>query len=660
MNEFEAEKRIKFLQDNLSYHNYRYNVLDAPVITDYDYDKLLHELETLEGQFPQFVTADSPTQIVGGSSVNTFVPVAHAVQMASLQDVFDSSEVVDFVDKMKKNLSDVEFVVEPKIDGLSVSLEYRSGTFFRGSTRGDGFTGEDVSLNLRTIKSIPQTLTKDIPYLEVRGEVYMSTDSFLKVVGEQEINGEVPFKNPRNAAAGSLRQKDPKVTLNRQLDCFVFNIQQIDGVELRTHKESLDFLNELGFNVIPNYKLLDSANDILEEIDRINENRVQYAFGIDGSVVKVNDFEQREILGSTSKNPRWAIAFKYPPEEKQTVLRKIEVNVGRTGVLTPVAIFDPISLAGTTVSRAVLHNEDFVKDKDIRIGDTIIVRKAGDIIPEVVSSVSHADGSEMYKMPDKCPSCGESVFREPNESAIRCTNPQCPATLLKNLIHFASRDAMDIEGLGPAIVEQLVERGLIKSVADIYKLELDDVKSLKKNGTRFASNLINAIEKSKSKDLSNLIYGFGIHNIGRKASSILASHYKNIDGVMKANLESMIQLDSFGLTLADSAFEFFSHEGTKELVDELKRLGLNMECDVKQSGSKLAGLTFVLTGTLPTLKRSDAAKMIEAQGGKVSSSVSKKTSYVVAGEEAGSKLTKAESLGVNILDEQALMDMLAE
>ena len=658
MNDFEAEKRIRFLQDELTHHNYRYNVLDDPIISDYDYDKMLSELETLEQKYPQFITPDSPTQIVGGQTLNTFATVVHTVQMASLQDVFASEEVVDFVDKIKQNMFDVEFVVEPKIDGLSVSLEYRNGVFFRGSTRGDGYSGEDVTLNLRTIKTIPQKLSRDIEYLEVRGEVYMSTESFLDAVKEQEIAGETPFKNPRNAAAGSLRQKDPKMTFKRNLDCFVFNIQQIEGVTLNTHSESLAFLDELGFTVIPEYKVLTDSDDILQQIDQINEKRTNYSFGIDGAVIKVNDFDERVTLGSTSKNPKWAIAFKYPPEEKQTILRQIEINVGRTGVLTPVAIFDPISLAGTTVSRAVLHNEDFIKEKDIRIGDTIIVRKAGDIIPEVVSSVSHEDGSETYKMPEMCPSCGESVVRIDDEAAIKCTNPECPATLLKNLIHFASRDAMDIEGLGPAIVEQLLDRGLIKSVADIYTLEFEDIKSLKKNGVKFANNLLNAIEKSKTKDLSNLIYGFGIPNIGRKASSILSAKFKNMDAVMNLDIETMMQLDSFGQTLAESAFAFFSHEGTHDLIEKLKKLGLNMESNIKQSADNLTGFTFVLTGTLPTLKRSDAAKMIEDHGGKVSSSVSKKTSYVVAGEESGSKLTKAQSLGINILNEQEFLNLL--
>lgn len=659
MNEFEAEKRIRFLQETLAYHNYRYNVLDDPEISDYDYDKMLLELQELEENFPQFVVSNSPTQVVGGKVVNSFNSVEHVVQMASLQDVFSGEEVFSFVQKIKQGMPDAEFVVEPKIDGLSVSLEYRNGTFFRGSTRGDGYTGEDVTLNLMTIKSIPHQIDSNIPYLEVRGEVYMPVESFLSVVKDQELAGETPFKNPRNAAAGSLRQKDPKVTVKRKLDCFIFNIQQIENTEFDSHTESLDFLNKLGFKVIPSYKVFDNAEDILKEIEEIDANRANYSFGIDGAVIKINDFEQRSILGSTAKNPRWAIAYKYPPEEKETVINEIEINVGRTGVLTPVAIFDPIILAGTTVGRAVLHNEDFIKEKDIRIGDTIIVRKAGDIIPEVVCSVSHADGSEPFNMPNICPSCGESVFRAEGESAVRCTNLQCPASLLKNLIHFASRDAMDIEGLGPAIVKQLVDRELIKSVADIYSLDVDDVKSLKKNGLKFASNLIDAIEKSKSKDLSNLIYGFGISNIGKKASSILAEKYGTIYAVMNASIDDMVGLDSFGDTLAKCVFDFFSHDGTKELIERLRQHGVNMECKVRKSGNKLEGLTFVLTGTLPTLKRSDAAKMIEDQGGKVSSSVSKKTSYVVAGEDSGSKLTKAQSLGVNVIDENEFLDILA-
>ena len=658
MDKAQIEKRIQILRDIVSYHSYRYYVLDDPDVEDYEYDKLYHELLDLEEANPEFITEDSPTRRVGNVIVNTFDSVEHTVQMGSLQDVFHVDEVRSFCQKILEKMPDAAFVVEPKIDGLSVSLEYRDGVFFRGSTRGDGFVGEDVTLNLRTIKTVPHELKVKTSYLEVRGEVYMSRESFEQVVKDQELAGETPFKNPRNAAAGSLRQKDPKKTLKRNLDICVFNIQQIEGKALASHKESLDFLGEAGFAVVPGVKLYTSPEDVIAEIERIGQSRDQYAFGIDGAVVKVNDFTQREELGSTSKNPRWAVAFKYPPEEKQTVLQRIEINVGRTGALTPVAIFNPITLGGTTVGRAVLHNEDFIAEKDIRIGDTIVVRKAGEIIPEVVASVAHQEGSEPYQMPGKCPSCGERASRMEGEAVTRCTNPECPATLLRNLIHFASKDAMDIEGLGPSIVEQLNSRGLVHSVADLYALSLEEIKSLKKSGERFADNLKRSIEKSKEKDLSNVIFALGIRNIGKRASSILAAECGTMDEVMSADVERLTALPGFGKILAESVVEFFSHEGSRKLVEQLKETGVNMTSKAQPAGTGLMGLTFVLTGTLPTLKRGDAQKMIEAAGGKVSGSVSKKTSYVVAGEEAGSKLTKAQSLGVPVIGENEMIEML--
>ncbi|MDR2655999.1 MAG: NAD-dependent DNA ligase LigA [Oscillospiraceae bacterium] len=646
------------LKSIINRHNYKYYVLDDPEISDFEYDQLMRELKAIEAQFPELAAPDSPTRKVGGAVLNSFEPVAHIIQMGSLQDVFSLEDVVSFVNKIKAEYPSASFTVEPKIDGLSVALEYKDGVFVRGSTRGDGFTGEDVTNNLRTIKTVPETLKIPLPFIEVRGEVYMSRESFDKAVAEQEINGEAPFKNPRNAAAGSLRQKDPRKTLRRSLDIFVFNVQRVDGRNFSSHSESLDFLNSSGFSVIPSYLVCETAEEVAEEIKAIGERRHEYSFDIDGAVVKVNDFAQRESIGATSKHPRWAVAFKYPPEEKQTTLIDIEINVGRTGALTPTALFEPVTLAGTSVSRAVLHNEDFIKEKDIRIGDAILVRKAGDVIPEVLKSLAHREGAPPYAMPEICPSCGEKVSRAEDEAVIRCTNPECPATLLRNLVHFASRDAMDIEGLGPSIIEQLHERGLVNSVADLYALKLEDIKSLKKDGKKFAENLAASIEKSKARDLANLIYGLGIRNIGQKASAVLAARFRTMDDVMSAKADTLSELDGFGGVLADSAVEFFAHEGTKRLIQRLKESGLNMNSSAEAKGDKLAGLTFVLTGALPTFTRPEASKLIESAGGKVSGSVSKKTSYVVAGEESGSKLAKAQSLGVNIISENELLEIL--
>lgn len=561
--------------------------------------------------------------------------------------------------KVEEKIADPTFIVEPKIDGLSVSLEYRDGVFFRGSTRGDGLTGEDVSENLKTIYSVPLKLNTSIPYLEVRGEVFMPRRSFNKLVERQLENEEQPFKNPRNAAAGSLRQKDPRITAKRQLDIFVFNVQQIEGQALTSHKQSLDYLKEQGFKVSPSYIPCKNSTEIIEQIDKIGENRDSYTFDIDGAVVKVDDFAQREALGATSKFPKWAVAFKYPPEEKETTLKEIEINIGRTGALTPTAIFEPVQLAGTTVTRAVLHNQDFIDEKKIAIGDRIIVRKAGDIIPEVVNVVAHI-GNEVYKIPDVCPSCGATTVREEGEAAIRCTNLECPAQLLRNLIHFASRDAMDIDGLGPAVIKMLVENSLVISPADIYNIKVEDVENLDRMGRKSAENLINAIKSSKSNDLSKLIFALGIRNVGQKAGKLLAAKFKTIDEVMNASESEIASIEGFGDTIANSVVEFFSHQGNKETIALLKEYGVNMQYLTKQESNAFEGQTFVLTGTLPTLKRKEAQGMIEAQGGKVSSSVSKNTSYVVAGEDAGSKLTKAQSLGVAVISEQELLTMLGK
>ena len=660
MDEKQAKKQIDELTDLVLYHSRLYYEQDAPEIEDFEYDKLLHQLMDLEEAYPQFVRADTPTKRVVGQIKNTFAPVEHKVQMGSLQDVFSPEEVRAFHQRVIEQGIEPVYVVEPKIDGLSVSLEYRDGVFFRGSTRGDGFVGEDVTLNLKTVRTIPKKLKEPIPYLEVRGEVYMSQESFQRLLAEQEIKEEKPFKNPRNAAAGSLRQKDPAIAAERNLDIFVFNIQQVEGKRFFGHKESLDYLKGQGFAVAPSYNTFTDIEDVLGEIERIGQNREKYAFGIDGAVVKVDDFAQREQLGSTAKYPKWAIAYKYPPEEKTTLLTDIVIQVGRTGVLTPTAVFEPILLAGTTVSRAVLHNQAFIDEKQIAIGDTIIVRKAGDIIPEVVGVAQHDPKKAVYRIPDVCPACGSPVFFEGDQAAKRCQNSACPAQLLRSLVHFASRDAMDIEGLGPSIVENLVDAGLVKSPADLYDISLEEISALERLAEKSAGNLLAAIEKSKQNDLGRLLFALGIRGIGQKAAKLLAARFGDIEKLFSAMEDEIALIDGFGGIMATEVAKYFALPATRELIDRLKQSGVNTLSLEVPTGDKLAGLTFVLTGTLPNLTRSEAGALIEKQGGKVSSSVSKKTSYVVAGEEAGSKLTKAQSLGIPILDEKALLEMLGE
>lgn len=653
----EIEKKIEELRKTLRYHSDRYYNDDAPEIEDYEYDMMMRELKELEEKYPEYDAPDSPTKKVGGVADNSFESVTHSVRMESLQDAFSKDELREFSNRVEDTVSNVNYVVEPKIDGLSVSLEYRDGVFLRGSTRGNGDVGEDVSGNLRVIHNIPLKLNKSIPYIEVRGEVYMPKKSFERVVDRQIINGEKPFKNPRNAAAGSLRQKDSSIAASRGLDIFVFNIQQIEGVELSSHKESLDFIKELGFNTIPTYKKVDNIEDAIAEIDRIGEARGSLEYDIDGAVIKVDDFSQRDILGSTAKYPKWAIAFKYPPEEKQTKLLDIEIAVGRTGVLTPTAILESVHLAGTTVSRATLHNQDFINEKGIAIGDVVTVRKAGDIIPEVLCVNEHNSNS-VFKFPDVCPSCGEKVYRDEDEAAIRCINPECPAQLLRNLIHFCSRDAMDIEGLGPAIIETFVNEGMIAKTYDIYNLDFNKILSLEGFKETSANNIINSVNNSKNNDLSKLIFALGIRHIGAKAGKLLADYFKDIDLVMNASVDDILQIDGFGKIMAESVVEFFSSDSTKELIAKLKEAGVNMKSTNVVEDTRFSGMTFVLTGTLPTLKRAEASKIIESFGGKTSSSVSQKTTYVLAGEEAGSKLDKANKLGVQVISEEEFKEMI--
>ena len=655
-----ARKSAEELRKKLNYHAKKYYEEDNPEITDYEYDMMLRELEGIELAYPELVTEDSPTQRVGGAALNKFTPVTHEVPMESLHDSFSEEELFDFDRKVREVVPKVSYVVEPKFDGLSVSLEYRNGIFVRGSTRGDGSVGEDVTENLRTIKTIPKKLTRAVPFLEVRGEVYMSNESFLKLLERQELNEEKPFKNPRNAAAGSLRQKDSRITAQRELDIYVFNIQQIEGVVLNTHKESLDYLTELGFHTPPFYNCYDDMDDVVKEIQRIGKQRGGFSFPVDGAVIKVNAFHDRELIGSTSKFPKWAEAFKYPPEEKETVLLDIEINVGRTGVLTPTGLFEPVLLAGTTVSRATLHNEDFIKEKDIRIGDTVVLRKAGEIIPEVVSVKAHKPDSKPYQMPEHCPSCGSKVQREPGEAALRCDNTQCPAQLLRHLIHFVSRDAMDMEGLGPAVLEQLVAHQLVSSPVDLYSLNKEALVDLERMGEKSAENLLNAVEKSKGNDFYRFIYALGIRHIGLRAAKLLTQRFPTIDQILKATPEEIAAIDGFGQIMAESAAYYFSLPETRTLIDSFRTKGVNLESFEKEESKDLrfSGKTFVLTGALPTYTRAEAGKMIEDRGGKVSSSVSKKTSFVLAGEEAGSKLTKAQKLGVPVISAEEFLAML--
>ena len=657
MNEQDAKKRIDELVKLLNYHSQLYYVEDRNEITDYEYDMLQQELKGLEEQFPQFIRSDSPTQRVGGKAISIFEKVTHRVQMGSLQDVFSFEQVRSFIETVQQAVDKPQFVVEPKIDGLSVSLEYHNGELAIGSTRGDGFVGEDVTSNLKTVKSIPIKINEELPLIEVRGETYMPRNVFLKLVKEQEDNDEQPFKNPRNAAAGSLRQKDPKIAAKRKLDIFVFNVQQIEGKELTSHKESLDYLKTLGFKTIPDYKRVSTADEVIGCIKAIGEKRFDLPFDIDGVVIKVDDFRQREILGATAKVPKWAVAYKFPPEEKTSKLLDIELNVGRTGAITPVAVFEPVFLAGTSVSRATLHNQDFIREKNISVGDIIKVRKAGDIIPEVLGSVEkHGDG--VFTLPECCPVCGTKLVKSEEEAAVRCPNVNCPAQIFRSIVHFASKGAMNIDGLGPQIVHTLLDNKLITSVADLYTLSENKLLQLDNFKEKSVNNLLGAIEKSKSNSLNRLVFGLGIRNIGQASAKLLCDKFGDLDNIMNASAEQISEIDGFGGVMSENTEKAFREPHFIHLINRLRDAGVKMEYKSSVTDKRFEGKTFVLTGTLPTLKRDEAKKMIESFGGKASSSVSKKTDYVLAGEEAGSKLTKAEELGITIISEEEFLNMI--
>lgn len=656
----QAKKRVEELRAVIEKNNRLYYDQDAPELEDFEYDALMRELRALENQFPQLLTEDSPTQKVGGTASSKLPKVTHSVKMESLLDAFSYDELRDFDRRVRDAGIEPEYVVEIKIDGLSCSLEYENGELVRASTRGDGVVGEDVTANVRAIKKIPKKLKNAPEFLEVRGEVYMPHEAFQHLCAEQELQGAAPFKNPRNAAAGSLRQKDAKITGSRGLSIFIFNVQQVRGKELTTHAESLDYLKSLGLPVSPRYHIVHDIEDAIKEIEQIGQNRSKLDFDMDGAVIKVNHFAQRDLMGSTNKFPRWAIAFKYPPEVKETTLRSIEVAVGRTGVLTPTACFDPVFLAGTTVARATLHNEDFIRQFGLCIGDTIQVRKAGDIIPEVIGVVCHPEDAVPYQMPKVCPSCGAPVVHLEDEAALRCVNPECPAQSLRNIIHFASRDAMDIDGLGTAVATQLVEKGLVHTVSDLYDLTLEQLLTLEKFKEKKATNLLHAIENSKQNNLDKLLFGFGIRNIGDKAAALMAEHFGTLEAIREADIEKISEIDGFGGVMGQSVVEFFAKDGTTDLIRRLADAGVNMTWKGEPKGDKLAGMTLVVTGTLETLSRNEAEALIVKNGGKASGSVSKKTAYVVAGTAAGSKLTKAQALGVPVLTEKEFLAMLRD
>ena len=656
----QAARRVSALREQIDYHSRRYYDDDAPEIEDDEFDALTRELRQLEERYPQLITPDSYTQRVHGEVSALFSPVEHEVPLGSLQDVFSEQEVRDMDARIRETVDAPLYAVEPKIDGLSVAIEYRDGRFYRGATRGDGLVGEDVSANLRQIRAIPAVLNEPVERLIVRGEVYMPRQSFADLVRQQEENGEKPFKNPRNSAAGTLRQKDSSVVAARGLSLFVFNVQLIRGETLTGHTQSLERMRQLGLPVIEGTTLTGDIEEVIAAIRRIGERRATLAYDTDGAVVKLDDLAARERIGSTSKFPKWAIAYKYPPEEKETVLRAVEVNVGRTGVLTPTGIFDPVTLAGTTVTRATLHNQNFLDEKDLAIGDTVLMRKAGEIIPEVLRVVRRAPDRVPYRLPDRCPSCGEPVIREEGEAYLRCVDPECPAQRLRNLIHFTEKDAMDIDGLGPAVLEALVREGIIKSPDDLYTMTREDIAALDGMGEKSADNLLAAIDRSRQNDLWRVIYALGIRHIGQKAAKLLAARFGTMDALIVADTDEVCRIDGFGEIMARSVTAFFALEPSRRLVERLAACGVNMTAQQTRTDARFAGMTFVLTGTLPTLTRSEATAMIESHGGKTAGSVSKKTSVVLAGEDAGSKLTKAQQLGIRIIGEDEFRAMLSD
>ena len=652
-------QEILELRRELNQANYEYYVKDAPTMSDYDYDHKLRRLEELEGAHPELITPDSPTQRVGGKALESFTQVTHRVPLESLQDVFDFDELRAFDQRVRGVEPKVSYSVEPKVDGLSVALEYQDGQFVRGATRGDGLVGEDVTENLKTVKSIPLSIP-DVPgTLIVRGEVYMPKKVFHALNEEREKRGEALFANPRNAAAGSLRQLDPKIAAQRRLDIAVFNIQWAENEDFHSHTEGINYLADKGFKVIP-HVICSTIEESVEQVKAIGEGRENYPFDIDGAVIKVDDLAQRQTLGSTAKFPRWAAAYKYPPEVKPSRLTDIVIQVGRTGVLTPKAVLEPVRLAGTTVTNATLHNQDFIAEKDIRIGDTVLVRKAGEIIPEVLSVVMEKRPVDAvpYRFPEVCPECGAPVARDEDGAHIRCTGAECPAQLLRNLAHFASRDAMDIEGLGIAVVENLVKAGLVKTPGDLYFLHEEDVAELERMGKKSAQNLLAAIEKSKSQDLSRLLFAFGIRQVGQKAGKILAQRFGSLDNLQAATVEELTQVDDIGAITAQSIVDWFASPQSQHLIARLKEAGVNMQAEQKGEDQRFAGKTFVLTGTLDRFTRAEATKMIEDRGGKAAGSVSKKTTYVVAGEAAGSKLRKAQELGVPVLTQEEFLALM--
>ena len=665
MDKKEAKKRIEELREKTEYYAKKYYDDDKPEISDFEYDMLMLELRTLESQNPEFITKTSLTQKVGGTVKEGFKKVEHEVPLQSLQDVFNFDEIKEFIQKVQKQadengIKEPTYVVETKIDGLSAAIEYKNGKFVRGATRGNGLVGEDVTENLKTIKTIPQKLPEDID-ITVRGEVFISKAEFEKMNQEREENEEELFANARNAAAGSLRQLDSKITKSRPLDIYIFNVQKIDGKEFNSHYEELEYLNKIGFNVNPVRIYCKNEEEVIKAIEKIGEDREKLTFGIDGAVVKVDNLKLRQIMGTTSKVPKWAIAYKYPPERKETILKDIICQVGRTGVITPMAILEPVKVAGSTISKTTLHNEDFIKEKGLKIGDRVIIQKAGDVIPEIVEAVvEKRTGEEKeFEMPHVCPVCGAEAIREEGEAAVRCTGIECPAKLYRNLVHFVSREAMNIDGLGENIIGILLERKMISNIADIYDLKFEDFASLKKKGEKFAQNLVDSINASKENDLYRLITALGIRHVGVKAAKILAKRFKNIDNLSSATVEELSEVEEVGPIVANSIKEFFEQEQTQDLIKRLKKAGVNTEAIQDEDiDNRFGGKTFVLTGGLENYSREEASNIIEKFGGKTSSSVSKKTSYVLAGEDAGSKLTKAQNLGVTILTEQEFMDMI--